>query len=357
MLSINNNNYNYSERERHVIGLYDQGKSTRDIAKELRMSLRDISSILRKNQVGHGISFPIIDNDSNNNNNNKSPNERSTQAYKLFSEGKKPVEVAIQLGLSERQATKYCREYWELTGLHELTFLYEERRHCLPSFLRLHNIMERQGIDNENDIANVLKYAKELPNLQQYWENLRANNHNLKCQNQDLEKDLQARRRSIAELTEVENMLHQNIDTLQDNIHSLFNERRQLQQFVSRFKNSDSRYLQIKSIAEEHVNRLLTEEETLLDLALNAVIEALRMNPDRYNVIYDSQYEDNCSIFDNGSNIATAKSSSPSNAKPQNHNHYYDQYREGILEIANSLLKILLNQMVDNTMVVVVKEQ
>jgi hypothetical protein len=40
------------------------------------------------------------------------------------SEGYKPVEVAIQLGLSERQATRYYREYWELKGLHELTFLY-----------------------------------------------------------------------------------------------------------------------------------------------------------------------------------------------------------------------------------------
>jgi IS30 family transposase len=135
MLSINNNNcdYVYNERERHVIGLYDQGKSTRDIAKELRMSLRDISSILRKNQVSHGISFPIIDN-NNKDNSNKSPNQKSTQAYKLFSEGYKPVDVAIQLGLSERQATKYYKECWELKGLHELTFLYEEGKHYLPSF-------------------------------------------------------------------------------------------------------------------------------------------------------------------------------------------------------------------------------
>ena len=51
--------------------------------------------------------------------------------------------------------------------------------------------MERQGIDDENDIASVLKYANDLQNLQQYWENIQANNHNLKCQNQELEKELQ----------------------------------------------------------------------------------------------------------------------------------------------------------------------
>jgi len=131
-------------------------------------------------------------------------NQKATKAYKLFSEGKKPIEMAIQLGLSERQVTKYCREYWELKGLHELTLLYEEIKHYLPSFLRLHNIMQRQGIDDENDIANVLKYAKELPNLQQYWENIQANNHNLKHQNQKLERELQLRKKQMLDLTEVE---------------------------------------------------------------------------------------------------------------------------------------------------------
>jgi hypothetical protein len=41
--------------------------------------------------------------------------------------------------------------------------------------------------------------------------------------------------------------------------------------------------------------------------------------------------------------------------KPQNQNHYYNEYHEGILEIANSLLKILTNQIVDKTIVAAVK--
>jgi hypothetical protein len=42
------------------------------------------------------------------------------------------------------------------------------------------------------------------------------------------QKELQARRRQIAELTEVENMHHQNVDTLQNDIDHLLNERSQL---------------------------------------------------------------------------------------------------------------------------------
>ena len=110
----NNNNSDtndYNEREKHVLELYDQGKNTREIAKELRMSLRDIGFILKKGQVNHGIAT-IMDN--GNNSSGESPNEKATQAYKLFSEGRKPVDVAIELNLREGQVNKFFREFWKL---------------------------------------------------------------------------------------------------------------------------------------------------------------------------------------------------------------------------------------------------
>jgi DNA-binding CsgD family transcriptional regulator len=104
MLSTNNNNaYDHLGRERQVIELYNQGKSTRDIAKELRMSLRDISIILKKQAVNQGLA--MIDDDEDNKKSH-SNNEKVTQAYKLFSEGKKPVQVAIELNLREKQVNK-----------------------------------------------------------------------------------------------------------------------------------------------------------------------------------------------------------------------------------------------------------
>jgi DNA-binding CsgD family transcriptional regulator len=121
-MSNNNSTNDYNQREGRVLELYDQGKNTREIAKELRMSLRDIGFILKKGQVNHGIAAVMDDgsNSSNSNNNNKPPNEKATQAYKLFSEGKKPVEVAIQLNLSEKEATRFYTEYWRLKRLYNL---------------------------------------------------------------------------------------------------------------------------------------------------------------------------------------------------------------------------------------------
>jgi hypothetical protein len=75
------------------------------------MSLRDISVILRNNQVSHGIVITDNSNDKTHSiTNNKSPfREKCTQDYRLFSEGKKPFEVAIELGIREGQVNKFFR--------------------------------------------------------------------------------------------------------------------------------------------------------------------------------------------------------------------------------------------------------
>ena len=74
------------EKERLVIDLYSQGKTIRDIAKELRMSFRDIGAILKKasgeKKENQGKEQSLL----------LSP---STHAYQLFSKGKTPIEVAI----------------------------------------------------------------------------------------------------------------------------------------------------------------------------------------------------------------------------------------------------------------------
>jgi hypothetical protein len=58
-------------------------------------------------------------------------------------------------------------------------------------------------------------------------------------------------------------------------------------------------------------------------------------------------------IFD--SSTTTAATVPYTHTKPQY--HYYNEYHEGILEIAKSFLKILLNQLIDKTMVAAMKEQ
>jgi hypothetical protein len=46
------------------------------------------------------------------------------QAYKLFSNRKILLEVAVALNLRESEATKFYKEYWKLKQLHNLNIVY-----------------------------------------------------------------------------------------------------------------------------------------------------------------------------------------------------------------------------------------
>jgi hypothetical protein len=177
-MSSNNNTNDYNQREGRVLELYDQGKNTREIAKELRMSLRDIGFILKKGQVNHGIAARM-DNGSNSNNSsnnhNKPSSEKATQAYKLFSEGKKPIEAAIQLNLSEKEATRFYTEYWRLKHLYSLYQIYHESKGNLSYILKLYRIAKRQAITADNiewfvNMVNTGTY--NIPDLQMQYSKL-----------------------------------------------------------------------------------------------------------------------------------------------------------------------------------------
>jgi hypothetical protein len=85
-------------------------------------------------------------------------------ALKLFLDGKKPLDVAIELDIKADEVNKLYRKYWELNQLHQLTVLYQKIKDHIPSFLRLHSII-RDNEMGDDEIVNVLKYANELRSL------------------------------------------------------------------------------------------------------------------------------------------------------------------------------------------------
>jgi transcriptional antiterminator len=119
------------ERERLVLDLYyNQGKTYREISKEARISPRDIGVILNKiieEKKTKGLKEEDNTDSEKNQNQEQQPHlPLSAQAYKLFSEGKTPVEVAIILCLRHPEVTKLYREYWKLRELDKLNSIHKE---------------------------------------------------------------------------------------------------------------------------------------------------------------------------------------------------------------------------------------
>ena len=177
---------NNVEKEKLVIDLYyNQRKNVRQIAQEARISFRDIATILKKKEAaavndgsgdgGNGIRVAMDNQQQQLGNGSSQSNQKSTQAYKLFSEGKKPVDVAIQLGLSEKEATRYYTEYWKLKRLYNLYHIYQESKGNLSYILKLCRLAKRQGITADNiewfvNMVNIGTY--NIPDLQKQYAKL-----------------------------------------------------------------------------------------------------------------------------------------------------------------------------------------
>ena len=136
------------EKERFVIDLYNQGKTIREIAKQARMSFRNIGVILNKRIEEKNEAKGQQDNNTyaETNQEQQQYSSLSTEAYKLFFNGKTPIEVAIALNLRESEATEFYKEYWKLKQLHNLSMVYEEVKDDIVPFLKLYRLAKRKGI-------------------------------------------------------------------------------------------------------------------------------------------------------------------------------------------------------------------
>jgi transposase len=141
-----------AEREKLVLDLYNQGKNIRQIAKEARMSFQDINIVLKKAAAS-------LESETNKKQsadsaaNDKAIEivvDKTTQAYKLFSEGKKPIEVTVNLGINGEETIRLYKEFWKLKRLNGLYKIYPEIKH---------KSLKRQGMvpKNVNSFVDILK--------------------------------------------------------------------------------------------------------------------------------------------------------------------------------------------------------
>jgi hypothetical protein len=271
------------ERERLVLELYNQGKTYRQIAKEARISPRDIGVILNKvmeEKKTEGLKEELTEYAEND------PEQQlslSAQAYKLFSEGKTPLEVSIALNLRESGATKFCREYWKLKQLYNLNMVYEEIKDDIASFLKLYKLAKDKGLGVQK-VVDILAIANnDLPAIEERFKKLRNDVRLLQSQKHTCKRNLYQLNNQIASTSRFLNSLRISCKRERRKIEDLYNEKAILEAIVTEFKSSNEEYLKIKQTAEEKVKSLLTNSKLLLKFATFSVIESLRRNPELYN--------------------------------------------------------------------------
>ena len=160
------------EKENLVLDLYYiEGKTYAEIAKEARISLRDIGPILKKSGSDQSLS-------------------NSSQAYLLFSEGKTPIQVAIKLGLKEPEVHEFYKQYWKLQQLYSLYQVHEQVKENIWTFVELYRLVKAAGMDIKHVIRLLEIANNDLPSIQAKYEGLRREVNLLESKKQSLEKEI-----------------------------------------------------------------------------------------------------------------------------------------------------------------------
>jgi hypothetical protein len=159
-----------AQKEQYVIELYKQDKKIIEIIQRVHMSPRDICAIIKKVKLEVERERGQLEEKDDYDIDSKSKN---SQAIKLFSEGKTPVDVVIELDLPADEVQEIYRQFLGLKNMYNLVEVYDEMKNYLPSLLELFRIIESRGI-NKNDIIDVLMLINtgQVPYLQKKVPNL-----------------------------------------------------------------------------------------------------------------------------------------------------------------------------------------
>ncbi|MGB8034696.1 MAG: hypothetical protein WCF03_12845, partial [Nitrososphaeraceae archaeon] len=166
------------ERRRRVLEFYSQGMGTREIAKLLHMLFTDIAKVLK-----------VADEEKESEQQRTRQEFLSSKAYRLFSEGKSPVQVAIDLNIRASEAIIFQREYWELEGLHNLNQIYQEIRDGTWNFVNLWKSVKAAGMDVPH-VNRLLTIANnDLPSVESRYEGLKKEAATLEFQKASSARD------------------------------------------------------------------------------------------------------------------------------------------------------------------------
>jgi hypothetical protein len=257
---------------------------------------------------------------------------KAVQALKLFSKGKEPLHVAINLDLRAEEVKRLYREYLELKRLNRFISIYDEIGNFLPSFLKLFKIMKDGRMMNEKDIISILKSAIELPNIKDRIRDLTELENSLKNRRLADAAKLDDLRNQISSLIDYLGVLKTDMNMKTQQISNMNNEIAALNGLI-RDLHKGTGFQKIQKIAQEKVNIMLTNAKWLLVAATTAVIETLRNDPIREQ-LFDS--------YDHfSSNPLTTHA---------NFENYVQLYQEETLVIAKKFLDRLLIKCSEDTM-------
>jgi len=269
------------EKEKMVLDLNNRRTPIREIAKQAGMSFRDIGAIVDKaekekeaKKEGRSQQMSI-----------------ATQSYKMFSESKTLVQVAITLNIRANEATQYYREYCALTHLDGFNQIYQETKDDIWYFVNLYRSAKSAGMSIQ-DVNRVLTITNNhLPSLEYRYESLKREVNSKESEKQDQATIVRAYNDQV---TVLGNRLDSCILSCQQEeakINESRKKRMKEENLVKHFENNNQEYIKITKTIEDKVLSTLLNTKALLGAAVLSIMESVRNNPDKFNSLIYYEYD------------------------------------------------------------------
>jgi len=294
------------EKQKLVIDLYEQEKTIREIAKEVRMSFGDIGAIIKREFGSEKLEL-----------------SRDAQVLKSFEKGTKPIDIAIKFNISVDEVQRLYREYRDLSGMHELNKISNALGDEIEPFIQLYKAMREQGISTE-EIIKTVRYGNDLPILELKYEKVKDEVREIEDRKQTLLSDIQSLEGNIEVSKNVITSMDQVLEQKRKEVKSLECEKQKLQNTILRIMGFKE-YKKIKDIARQQIETTLKDKRVLLLVTLVALIESFKLDPAKQILI----------------------STLPNDGI--NQSYYMEQQKKELLEVAEQLYDTLANKLVKAT--------
>ena len=278
------------ERKKRVIDLYfNQHKTYAEIVQIERISPRDIHAII-KEEVSRRQKYK----------DQHQQEEISSKAYKLFSEGKTSVEVAIILNLPASKVSKLYREYWKLRGLDKLNTIYKETNGKIWIVLKLYKQLIKKRHMSIEQVVNAVDTAiHKLPYMENLYRQARDHAERMQRTVQRLANDIEARKYKISILDRIAFASELECRRKHQEIQELTAQKDRLEMLIANILNGEG-YSKLKKIVKENVKGALSENRKLISISFVALIQTIKADPQMVNLIQNmpsandvEQYKDN----------------------------------------------------------------
>lgn len=231
---------------RKIIDLYfNQHKTIREVCKILGKSSRYAVPIIKEHRLR------LADNPE------QEKDLTEVRAYRLFVEGKSPMEVATKLNLSGSTVQQYYIQYWKLENMYELNEIYNEIKDNMGHFVELVRLAKKEHLTPE-EVIGLINLSNDIQDLKRQHKQLNVGIVELESKLYANKDELKRLKYQITEATNLIEIKSENIERKSQILTELISQKQKLEQYMEYIKCSQD-YKEIEQIAANKVTELLSD--------------------------------------------------------------------------------------------------